>query len=319
MNQTGTGVSKPTLLVALGGNAMIRKGQQGTISEQFENLRVPISQIAALVDEYNIIISHGNGPQVGNLMLQQESCNAVPKLPLEILVAQTQGQIGYMIESVLDEMLMEQGAGFHPLVSLITYVVVDRNDPAFVRPTKPIGPCFTAVEAKKLTYPTMQTPKGFRRVVASPNPVTIIEKREIKRLINAGFLVICCGGGGIPVVRNGRAFNGVDAVIDKDLASSLLAVEVGAELLVIVTDVEGVLSDFGTPKEKLIQRFSVKDASDFLGHNQTGKGSMEPKVEAAVRFLKHGGKRAVVTGLDAITSGVYGTAGTQITNAEINM
>ena len=319
MNQTGIGVSKPTLLIALGGNAMIRKGQQGTISEQFENLRVPISQIAALVDEYNIIISHGNGPQVGNLMLQQESCNAVPKLPLEILVAQTQGQIGYMIESVLDEMLMEQGAGFHPLVSLITYVVVDRNDPAFVRPTKPIGPCFTAVEAKKLTYPTMQTPKGFRRVVASPNPVTIIEKREIKRLINAGFLVICCGGGGIPVVRNGRAFNGVDAVIDKDLASSLLAVEVGAELLVIVTDVEGVLNDFGTPKEKLIQRFSVKDARDFLGHNQTGKGSMEPKVEAAVRFLKHGGKRAVVTGLDAITSGVYGTAGTQITNAEINM
>lgn len=319
MNQTGIGVSKPTLLIALGGNAMIRKGQQGTISEQFENLRVPISQIAALVDEYNIIISHGNGPQVGNLMLQQESCNAVPKLPLEILVAQTQGQIGYMIESVLDEMLMEQGAGFHPLVSLITYVVVDRNDPAFVRPTKPIGPCFTAVEAKKLTYPTMQTPKGFRRVVASPNPVTIIEKREIKRLINAGFLVICCGGGGIPVVRNGRAFHGVDAVIDKDLASSLLAVEVGAELLVIVTDVDGVLSDFGTPKEKLIQRFSVKDASDFLGHNQTGKGSMEPKVEAAVRFLKHGGKRAVITGLDAITSGVNGTAGTQITDAEINM
>ena len=319
MNQTGIGVSKPTLLVALGGNAMIRKGQQGTISEQFENLRVPISQIAALVDEYNIIISHGNGPQVGNLMLQQESCNAVPKLPLEILVAQTQGQIGYMIESVLDETLMEQGAGFHPLVSLITYVVVDRNDPAFVRPTKPIGPCFTAVEAKKLTYPTMQTPKGFRRVVASPNPVTIIEKREIKRLINAGFLVICCGGGGIPVVRNGRAFNGVDAVIDKDLASSLLAVEVGAELLVIVTDVEGVLSDFGTPREKVIQRLSVKDASDFLGHNQTGKGSMEPKVEAAVRFLKHGGKRAVITGLDAITSGVNGTAGTQITDAEINM
>jgi carbamate kinase len=319
MNQTGTGVSKPILLIALGGNAMIRKGQQGTISEQFENLRVPISQIAELVDEYNIIITHGNGPQVGNLMLQQESCNAVPKLPLEILVAQTQGQIGYMIESVLDEMLMDQGAGFHPLVSLITYVVVDRNDPAFVRPTKPIGPCFTAIEAKNLTYPTMQTPKGFRRVVASPNPVTIIEKKEIKRLINAGFLVICCGGGGIPVVRNGRAFNGVDAVIDKDFASSLLAVEVEAELLVIVTDVEGVLSDFGTPREKVIQRLSVKDASDFLDHNQTGKGSMEPKVEAAVRFLKHGGKRAVITGLDAITSGVNETAGTQITDAEINM
>lgn len=312
MNQTGIGVSKPTLLIALGGNALIRKGQQGTISEQFENLRVPIRQIASLVDEYNLIITHGNGPQVGNLLLQQESCDTVPKLPLEILVAQTQGQIGYMIESVLDEALMEQGADFHPLVSLITYVVVDRKDPAFINPTKPIGPTFTAEEAEKQPYPTMQTPKGFRRVVASPNPVSIIEKREIERLINTGFIVICCGGGGIPVVRNGRAFNGVDAVIDKDLASSLLAIEVGAELLMIATDVEGVLADFGSQKEKVIQRLSVKDAKAFLSHDQVGKGSMAPKIEAAVRFLEQGGKRAVISCLDAITSGVKGTAGTQI-------
>ncbi len=312
MNHDSIAPVKPTLVIALGGNALIRKGQQGTISEQFENLRIPIGQIAGLVHEYNIIITHGNGPQVGNLMLQQESCFAVPKLPLEILVAQTQGQIGYMIESVLDEALMEQGADFHPLVSLITYVVVDRKDPAFVHPTKPIGPCFTAAEAEKLPYPTTQTPKGFRRVVASPNPVTIIEKREIKRLINAGFLVICCGGGGIPVVRNGRAFNGVDAVIDKDLASSLLAMEVGAELLVIATDVDGVLADFGTDKEKLIQRLSVKEARAFLNHDHTGKGSMEPKVAAAVQFLEQGGKRVVITCLDAIVTGVKGTAGTQI-------
>ena len=271
-----------------------------------------MARLQALVHKYNIIITHGNGPQVGNLMLQQESCLAVPKLPLEILVAQTQGQLGYMIESVLDEALMEQGADFYPLVSLITYVVVDRKDPAFVDPTKPIGPCFTAAEAENLPYPTTQTPKGFRRVVASPNPVTIIEKREIKRLINAGFIVICCGGGGIPVVRNGRAFNGVDAVIDKDLASSLLAMEVGAELLVIATDVDGVLADFGTDKEKVIQRLSVKEARAFLNHDHTGKGSMEPKVAAAVRFLEGGGKRAVITRLDAILSGVEGTAGTQI-------
>ncbi len=312
MNHDSIAPVKPTLVIALGGNALIRKGQQGTISEQFENLRIPIGQIARLVHKYNIIITHGNGPQVGNLMLQQESCLAVPKLPLEILVAQTQGQLGYMIESVLDEALMEQGADFYPLVSLITYVVVDRKDPAFVDPTKPIGPCFTAAEAENLPYPTTQTPKGFRRVVASPNPVTIIEKREIKRLINAGFIVICCGGGGIPVVRNGRAFNGVDAVIDKDLASSLLAMEVGAELLVIATDVDGVLADFGTDKEKVIQRLSVKEARAFLNHDHTGKGSMEPKVAAAVRFLEGGGKRAVITRLDAILSGVEGTAGTQI-------
>ena len=303
---------KPTLVIALGGNALIRKGEQGTITEQFENLRVPMGQIAALIDEYNIIITHGNGPQVGNLMLQQESCSAVPKLPLEILVAQTQGQIGYMIESVLDEALMDQGADFHALVSLITYVVVDRDDPAFIHPTKPIGPFFTAAEAEKMTYPTMQTPNGFRRVVASPNPVTIIEKREIQRLIRSGFLVICCGGGGIPVVRNGRAFNGVDAVIDKDLVSSLLAMEVGAEMMLIATDVEGVLADFGTPDEKLIERLSLKEAHDFLKLEHAGKGSMEPKVEAAIRFLEQGGKRVVITRLDAISSGVQGTAGTQI-------
>ena len=312
MNQTGVGISKPTLLIALGGNALIRKGQQGTIAEQFENLRVPIRQIAALTSEYNIIITHGNGPQVGNLLLQQESCDAVPKLPLEILVAQTQGQIGYMIESVLDEALMKQDADFHPLVSLITYVVVDRKDPAFAHPMKPIGPCFTAAEAKNLVYPTMQTPKGFRRVVASPDPVAIIEKREIQRLINAGFVVICCGGGGIPVVRNGRAFNGVDAVVDKDLASSLLAIEVGAELLVIATDVEGVLADFDTHKQKVIPHLSRKEARNFLNQAYAGKGSMAPKVKAAVRFLERGGKRAVITCLDGIAAGVKGTAGTQI-------
>ena len=312
MNHVGNTSSKSTLLIALGGNALIRKGQKGTISEQFENLQIPIRQIATLINEYNIIITHGNGPQVGNLLLQQESCEAVPKLPLEILVAQTQGQIGYMIESALDEALMEQGADFHHLVSLITYVVVDRKDPAFIHPTKPIGPTFTAAEVEKLAYPTMQTPKGYRRVVASPDPVTIIEKREIQRLIHAGFLVICCGGGGIPVVRNGRAFNGVDAVIDKDLASSLLAIEVGAELLVIATDVQGVLTEFGTPQENLIQHLSVKDARDFLNHDHAGKGSMEPKVAAAVRFLERGGKRAVITCFDAIAAGVKGTAGTQI-------
>jgi carbamate kinase len=312
MNHAGSAPLKPTLLIALGGNALIRKGQQGTISEQFENLRIPIRQIAALISEYNIIISHGNGPQVGNLMLQQESCHAAPKLPLEILVAQTQGQLGYMIESVLDEALMEQGVDFQPLVSLITYVVVDRKDPAFLNPTKPIGPTFTAAEAEKVSYPTIQTPKGFRRVVASPEPVTIIEKREIQRLITAGFIVICCGGGGIPVVRNGRAFNGVDAVIDKDLASALLAIEVKAELLVIATDVEGVLADFGTHKEKVIPQLSVKEARNFLDHDPAAKGSMAPKVRAAVRFLEGGGKRAVITCLDAITAGVKGTAGTQI-------
>jgi carbamate kinase len=312
MNHASPADSKPTVLVALGGNALIRKGQQGTIDEQFENLRVPVRQIASLTGGHNIIITHGNGPQVGNLMLQQECCGAVPQLPLEILVAQTQGQIGYMIESVLDEALMDQGADFTPLVSLITYVVVDKDDPAFANPTKPIGPAFTEAEAANLGYPTVRTAKGFRRVVASPTPLTIIEKREIDRLIHSDFIVICCGGGGIPVVRKGRAFNGVDAVIDKDLASALLAVEVAADLLVIATDVEGVMADFGTPRQRVIKRLDGNQAQAFLNRDTSGKGSMAPKVAAAVQFLKGGGRRAVITSIDNIVSGVHGRAGTQI-------
>lgn len=310
-SNSGNG-AKPILLIALGGNALIKKGQKGTITEQFENLRVPIRQIASLSSDYKIIITHGNGPQVGNLLLQQESCDAVPKLPLEILVAQTQGQIGYMIESVLDEALMEQGADFHPLASLITYVVVDGKDHAFASPTKPIGPFFTAAEAKKVDYPTIETTDGFRRVVASPKPVTIIEKNEIKRLIHSGFIIICCGGGGIPVVRNGRAFTGVDAVIDKDLASSLLATEIGADLLVIATDVDGVFADFNTPKARLIPQMHVDEAAEFLRNNKDGKGSIGPKLEATVQFVQGGGKRAVITSIETICDSIKGTAGTQI-------
>jgi carbamate kinase len=303
---------KPILLIALGGNALIQKGQKGTITEQFDNLRIPIRQIASLADDYRIIITHGNGPQVGNLLLQQESCDAVPRLPLEILVAQTQGQIGYMIESVLDEALMERNADFHLLVSLITYVVVDGKDSAFVSPSKPIGPFFTAAEAERLDYPTIETPNGFRRVVASPKPVTIIEKKEIARLIQSGFIVICCGGGGIPVVRNGRAFNGVDAVIDKDLASALLATEIGADLIVIATDVDGVLADFNTSNQRLIQRMNVDEAINFLRSNKDSKGSIGPKVEAALQFIQSGGNRAVITSINAICESIKGTAGTQI-------
>jgi carbamate kinase len=312
MNHSTSNGKKPTLLVALGGNALIQKGQEGTIAQQFENLRISIRQIASLIGEYRIIITHGNGPQVGNLMLQQESCDTVSKLPLEILVAQTQGQIGYMIESILDESLMEQGADFNPLVSLITYVVVDEKDPAFANPIKPIGPFFTGAEAEKLDYPTMETSKGFRRVVASPKPITIIEKREIKLLIESGFIVICCGGGGIPVVRNGRAFNGVDAVIDKDLVSALLATEIGADLLVIATDVDGVLADFNTPDQRLISQMRLTEAEDFLRNDIGGKGSMGPKVEAALKFVKGGGKRAIITSIETICDSVLGTAGTQI-------
>ncbi|MCF8053005.1 MAG: carbamate kinase [Desulfobacterales bacterium] len=302
---------KPILLVALGGNALIQKGQRGTIEEQFDNLHLPMRQIAALAERYRLIITHGNGPQVGNLLLQQEACKNVPPLPLEILVAQTEGQIGYMIESTLDEVLMERGIEFRPLVTLITYVVVDKDDPSFHRPTKPIGPAYSRQEAARLPYPTIETPKGYRRVVASPEPVTIVERREIRQLLEMDFIVIACGGGGIPVIREGRAFSGVDAVIDKDLVSALLAEEVGADLFLSATDVPGVMLGFGEPDQKMLRELTVDEAVGYARNGHFGTGSMKPKVEAAVRFVRHTGKRAVIASVAEIEAGVSGTAGTQ--------
>ena len=302
---------KPVLLVALGGNALIRKGQEGTIEQQFENLKLPIQQIARLSQDYSIIITHGNAPQVGNLLLQQECCDTVPRLPLEILVAQTEGHIGYMIESTLDQELMALGIDFRPLVTLITYVVVDKDDPAFDNPTKPIGPTYTAEEAAKLNYPTIKTAKGYRRVVASPMPVTIIEKREIKKLIEMDFIVICCGGGGIPVIREGRAFSGVDAVVDKDFASATLAKEVGVDIFVIATDVEGAMLNFGTEKQTLLRKLTLEEAVAYAKGGYFGTGSMLPKVEAAVQFIKQGGKRAIITSIENIEMAVKGKVGTE--------
>lgn len=305
---------KEILLVALGGNALIRKGQVGTVEEQFNNLRVPIRQIAHLSRHYSILITHGNAPQVGNLLLQQESCDAVPNLPLEILVAQTQGQIGYMIESTLDTKLMKLGIHTEQrLVSLISYVVVDEKDPAFQNPSKPIGPSYTAEKAATLPYPTRKTPKGYRRVVASPRPITIVEKREIKRLIEMGFVVICCGGGGIPVIREGRAFQGVDAVIDKDLASAKLAEEVDVDIFLIATDVDGVALRFGQPDQEFLRTLTLEQADHYLKQGHFPAGSMGPKVEAAVQFIRSGGKRALIASIESIEEAVAGKAGTEVT------
>ncbi|OQX26778.1 MAG: carbamate kinase [Desulfobacteraceae bacterium IS3] len=303
---------KEILLVALGGNALIRKGQIGTIQEQFENLKVPIQQIARLSQKYRVIITHGNGPQVGNLLLQQECCDAAPKLPLEILVAQTQGQIGYMIESTLDTELMNIGVFTQKIVSLISYVVVDESDPAFSDPSKPIGPAFTEDQAAKLPYPTKKTPKGFRRVVVSPRPVTIVEKREIKALIDTDFIVICCGGGGIPVIREGRSFAGVDAVIDKDLASAKLAEEVGADRFIIATDVNGAALHYGSSQENLLEKLSVEDARRYLAEGHFPSGSMGPKIEAAIAFVEQRNKNAVICSIEHIQDAIDGKSGTQI-------
>jgi carbamate kinase len=312
MKPDQVGSRKPILLVALGGNALVRKGQRGTIEEQFANLKLPVRQIAQLSRHHRIIITHGNGPQVGDLLLQQESCGAVPKLPLEILVAQTQGQIGYMIEATLDNELMELGLDSEQyLVSLLSYVVVDEHDPAFHNPSKPIGPAFTAEAAARLPYPTVQTRKGYRRVVASPRPITIVEKREIQRLIEMGFLVISCGGGGIPVIREGRSFAGIDAVIDKDLASAKLAEEVAVDTFIIATDVPGAALYYGQPHQQFLRTLKRSDALAYLQDGHFPPGSMGPKVEACLQFLQSGGRRAVITSIDAIDQAVTGDAGTE--------
>lgn len=304
---------KETVLIALGGNALVKKGEKGTAEEQFENLKLPMRSIARLSKKYRIVITHGNGPQVGNILLQQESCDEVPKMPLEIIVAQTQGQIGYMIESSLDTALMDLGISDRYFVTLITYVVVDENDPAFQNPIKPIGPVYSKEEAAKLPYTILKTAKGYRRVVASPKPITIVEQREIKRLLEIDFIVICCGGGGIPVIRQGRRFSGVEAVIDKDLASAKLAQEINVDIFIIATDVDGVAIDYDTADQKMLRKISLSKMEQYTQKGHFPAGSMGPKVKAVTQFLKNTGNRGIVCHLKDIEKAINGEAGTEIT------
>ncbi|MGD1974146.1 MAG: carbamate kinase [Desulfobacterales bacterium] len=304
---------KPIMLVAFGGNALIQSGQKGTAEEQFENLKLTMRQIAKLSKKYKIVITHGNGPQVGNLLLQQESCDAVPKMPLEIIGAMTQGQIGYMIESSLDTAFMELGENDQQhFVTLITYVVVDENDPGFQNPTKPIGPFYTEAEAEGLSYTLTKTDKGLRRVVASPKPLAIVEHREIKKLIEMDFIVICCGGGGIPVIRKNRKFRGVEAVIDKDLASSVLAQEIKADIFVIASDVEGAAINWGSADQKMLRKVSQAEMEKYVQQGQFPAGSMGPKVDAIMQFTAVTGNRGVICQLSDIEKAIAGEAGTEI-------
>ncbi|MFX0039497.1 MAG: carbamate kinase [Promethearchaeota archaeon] len=299
-----------TLIVALGGNALIKFGEEGTTEEQFRNLRVPLSQIAELAKEYNIVITHGNGPQVGNLLLQQEATEFVTKRPLQILVAETQGQIGFMIESTLDEELMKIGLDEEKLfLTVLTYVKVDPNDPAFKNPTKPIGPAYPV----RTQLGQVKTAKGWRRVVPSPKPIKIYQWREIKKLMEMGsWIVIACGGGGIPVIKEEKKLYGVEAVIDKDLASSKLAEQIGAEILLIATDVEKVALNYGSPNQNELEELSISEAKEYLEEGQFPPGSMGPKIQAVVNFMETGGERAIITSIEKIKDALVGRAGTQI-------
>ena len=295
-----------TLIVALGGNALIKPGERGTAEQMLNNLRAPIKQVAELSKDYNIIITHGNGPQVGALLLQQEATTEVSKMPLEILVAETQGQIGFLIESTLDEELMHLGMDVEKyFLTVLTYVEVDPADRAFKRPSKPIGPIY---KRKKPGF--VKTSKGWRRVVPSPKPIRIVQRREIKKLMEENFIVIACGGGGIPVVKEGNRFNGVEAVIDKDLASAKLAEQIGADILLIATDVEKVALNYGTIDFQYLDKLSIMEAKKYMKEGHFPPGSMGPKVQALINFLEGGGEQAIITSIEKIKAALEGKAGT---------
>ena len=306
-------MKKPIILIAFGGKALIKIGQRGTHKEQFSNLKSTMQQIARLSRQYRFIITFGNGPQVANLLLQQEGCDEVPRMPLEIIGAMTQGQIGYMLESSLDDALMEIGVTEdQQFVTLITYVVVDKDDPGFKKPTKQIGPYYSEAEASKLPYTLIKTYKGYRRVVASPKPLHVVEHREIKKLIDQDFIVICCGGGGIPVIRKERKFRGVDAVIEKDLASSILARKIPAEIFLIATDVAGAGINFGTPDQHMLRSVSLGEIERYKEQAHFPPDSMGPKVEAITEYVKSTGNRGIICHLEDIEKAVSGEAGTEI-------
>lgn len=296
------------LIVALGGNALIKPGQTGKAGEQFKNLRIPLKQLAKLSDEYHLVITHGNGPQVGNLLLQQEASKEVQPMPLGVLVAETQGQIGYMIESTFDEELMRLGSDDEKLfVTILTYVLVDPDDPAFKNPTKPIGPSYPE---PKPGY--IKTSKGWRRVVPSPKPLKIIQWKEIKKLIQLDFVVIACGGGGIPLVKRKNNFHGVEAVIDKDLASAKLAEQIDADILIIATDIDRIALNYQKPNQKFLDKLTIQDAKKYIKEGQFPPGSMGPKIQACINFLEYGGERAIITSTEKIKEALDGKAGTEL-------
>ena len=302
-------IDAKTLIVALGGNALIKPGQMGKAGEQFKNLRSPLKQIAKLSEYYHLVISRGNGPPVGTLLRPHEVAkNEIQMMPMGILVAETQGQIGYMIESTLDEELMRLGKDEEKLfLTILTYVQVDPDDPAFKNPTKPIGPTYAEPQPGYV-----KTAKGWRRVVASPIPQKIIQWREIKKLVELDFIVIACGGGGIALIKRKNNFHGVEAVIDKDLTSERLAEQINADILLIATDVDYVALNYKKPNQIDLKTITISEAKKYMKEGHFPPGTMGPKVEAAMKFIEFGGERAIITSIDKISAALEGNAGTEI-------
>jgi carbamate kinase len=299
-----------TTVIALGGNALIRPGERGTAAEQRANLRETCEALRPLLEDNELVVTHGNGPQVGNELVRQErAADEVPPLPLYLAVAQTQAEIGALIESELAAV-----AG-RLVVCVLTHVRVDADDPAFARPTKPVGPFYSEEQAQRLESErgwvvAHDTGRGWRRVVPSPKPLEIVELAAVQTLVEAGTIAVACGGGGIPVSSGNGRLSGVDAVIDKDRASSLLAVALGAERLVIVTDVDAVSRAWGTSAQEEVRLLDV-DAADALLPD-LASGSMGPKLEAAAAFARTTGHEALITSAGSLAAALSGSAGTRV-------
>jgi carbamate kinase len=315
-----------TFVIALGGNSILRVGQKGTIEEQYENLRRTADQLLGLLSGGSrIVITHGNGPQVGNLLLASTMAeDTVPPMPLDICVAATEGFIGYMIQNTLANCLRQAGQP-HNITTVVSQVVVDGSDPAFQSPSKPIGPFYSESEAARLRQEKgwniiQDSDRGYRRVVASPMPVSLQQARIIKSMLDAGEIVVAVGGGGIPGTRDdNRNLSGIEAVIDKDYASARLATEIHADILFFLTAVEYVYRDFAEPHQKALRELSVAEAKRLLGDGHFGKGSMEPKIAAAIMFLEGApldqqrAREVIITLPETALAALRGKTGTRMT------
>lgn len=309
---------KNLTVIALGGNALIGEGEEGSFKQQAVNVEKTARQIANLAKERQLVVTHGNGPQVGNLQVQMlKARKIVPVMPLDVDVAMIQGQIGYLLQQKLGQELKASGKG-KQVLTIITQVLVSSKDKAFKHPTKPIGSYYSQSELAKarklgIKHFVFVKKKGkFREVVASPKPLSIIELPAIKKALHDGITVIACGGGGIPVVRKGKSLQGCRAVIDKDSASALLAVELKAREMLILTDVGFVCENFGKKNEKKLRKVKVKELKELLKQGHFAEGSMKPKVQAAVEFLQKGGKKVVITHLSKLNQAIAGKTGTVI-------
>jgi carbamate kinase len=305
-------------VLAIGGNALAPAGL-GAFADQEERARVVADAALGVLDSgRRLLMVHGNGPQVGALAMAQEAvAREVPVQPLFVLGAMTQGQLGYLLAQAIGDALASAGRP-RAVAAVMTQVVVRQDDPAFATPTKPIGPFFSQGRARRLAEArgwdvAEDAGRGWRRVVASPTPVEVVESGEIRRLLDAGEVVVACGGGGVPVARVGDDLVGVDAVIDKDFAAALVGRLVGAGSLLLLTGVEHVALDFGTPEERPVDEMTVAEARGHLEAGQFPPGSMGPKVEAAAQFVEAGGREAVITSLERLADALAGRGGTRIT------